>query len=73
MDSKDITKLYLELIQNDLRDVMDKIDGDYQYAIVSDLRLRPDYRVKLILQTAKFRASIFRLWDNIEQYSNSIE
>jgi hypothetical protein len=73
MDSKEITKLYLELIQNDLRDIMDKIDSDYQYAIVSDLRLRPDYRVKLILQTTKFRASIFRLWDNIEQYSNSIE
>ena len=73
MDSKEITKLYLELIQNDLRDVMDKIDGDYQYAIVSDLRLRPDYRVKLILQTTKFRSSILRLWDNIEQYSNSIE
>ena len=73
MDSKEITKLYLELIQNDLRDVMDKIDGDYQYAIVSDLRLRPDYRVKLILQTTKFRSSIFRLWDNIEQYSNSID
>lgn len=73
MDSKEITKLYLELIQNDLRDIMDKIDTDYQYAIVSDLRLRPDYRVKLILQTAKFRSSIYRLWDNIEQYSNSIE
>lgn len=73
MDSRDISKLYLELIQNDLRDVMDKIDGDYQYAIVSDLRLRPDYRVKLILQTTKFRSSILRLWDNIEQYSNSIE
>lgn len=73
MDSRDITKLYLELIQNDLRDVMDKIDGDYQYAIVSDLRLRPDYRVKLILQTTKFRSSILRLWDNIEQYSNSID
>lgn len=73
MDSKEITKLYLELIQNDLRDIMDKIDTDYQYAIVSDLRLRPDYRVKLILQTTKFRSSIYRLWDNIEQYSNSIE
>jgi hypothetical protein len=73
MDIKDISKLYLELIQNDLRDIMDKIDGDYQYAIVSDLRLRPDYRVKLILETTKIRSSMFRLWDNIEKYSNSIE
>ena len=73
MDFKDISKLYLELIQNDLRDVMDKIDGDYQYAIVSDSRLRPDYRVKLILRTTKFRDSILRLWNHIEDYSNSIE
>ena len=73
MDNRDIAKLYLELIQNDLRDIMDKIDTDYQYAIVSDNRLRPDYRVKLILRTTKFRDSILRLWNHIEDYSNSIE
>lgn len=73
MDNKDIAGLYLELLQNDLRDVMDKIDSDYMYSMVSDLRLRPDYRVKLVLQTDKFRASILRLWNNIEDYSNSIE
>lgn len=73
MDNRDISKLYLELIQNDLRDVMDKIDSDYQYAIVSDMRLKPNYRVKLILDTTKIRSSIFRLWDNIEKYSNNLE
>ncbi len=70
---KDISKLHLELIQNDLRDIMVKIDTDYQYAIVSDSRLRPDYRVRLILETTRIRSSIFRLWDNIEKYSNSLE
>lgn len=73
MGHKDIAKLYLELIQNDLRDIMAKIDTDYQYAIVSDMRLRPDYRVNLILETTKFRISMFRLWDSIEKYSNSID
>ena len=73
MDFKDISKLYLELIQNDLRDIMVKIDTDYQYAIVSDSRLRPDYRVRLILETTKIRSSMFRLWDNIEKYSNNLE
>lgn len=70
---KDISKLHLELIQNDLRDIMVKIDTDYQYAIVSDSRLRPDYRVRLILETTRIRSSIFRLWDNIEKYSNNLE
>ena len=70
---KDISKLHLELIQNDLRDIMVKIDTDYQYAIVSDSRLRPDYRVRLILETTRIRSSIFRLWDNIEKYSNGLE
>ena len=70
---KDISKLHLELIQNDLRDIMVKIDTDYQYAIVSDSRLRPDYRVRLILETTRIRSSIFRLWDNIEKYSNDLE
>ena len=73
MDHKDISKLYLELIQNDLRDIMDKIGGDYQFAIVSDMRLRPDYRVKLVLETTKIRSSMFRLWDSIEKYSNSLD
>ena len=73
MDNRDIAKLYLELIQNDLRDIMDKIDTDYQYAIVSDNRLRPDYRVKLILDTTKIKSSIFRIWDTIEKYSNNVE
>ena len=52
---------------------MVKIDTDYQYAIVSDSRLRPDYRVRLILETTRIRSSIFRLWDNIEKYSNDLE
>ena len=73
MDNRDIAKLYLELIQNDLRDIMDKIDTDYQYAIVSDNRLRPDYRVKLILYTTKIKSSMFRIWDTIEKYSNNVE
>ena len=73
MDNRDIAKLYLELIQNDLRDIMDKIDTDYKYAIVSDNRLRPDYRVKLILDTARMKASILRLWNSIDQYSNNVE
>ena len=73
MDNRDIAKLYLELIQNDLRDIMDKIDTDYQYAIFSDNRLRPDYRVKLILDTTKIKSSIFRIWDTIEKYSNNVE
>jgi|688.fasta_scaffold178344_2 hypothetical protein len=73
MDNRDIAKLYLELIQNDLRDIMDKIDTDYQYAIVSDNRLRPDYRVKLILDTTKIKSSMFRIWDTIEKYSNNVE
>ena len=73
MDNRDIAKLYLELIQNDLRDIMDKIDTDYQYAIVSDMRLKPNYRVKLILDTTKIKSSIFRIWDTIEKYSNNVE
>jgi hypothetical protein len=70
---KDIVKKYLDRIRDDIQSVADNIQTDYQYDMVSNQQLRPDYRICLIMDTNRIVSRLNRLCSSIDQLSDSVE
>lgn len=70
---QDIVKKYLNRIRDDIQSVADNIQTDYQYDMVSNQQLRPDYRICLIMDTNRIVSRLNRLCSDIDQLSDSVE
>ena len=70
---KEIVSKYLYNIRDDIKSVADNIQTDYQYDMVSNQQLRPDYRICLIMDTNKIVSRLNRLCSDIDQLSDSVE
>jgi hypothetical protein len=70
---KEIVSKYLDRIRDDIESVTDKIQSDYQYDMVSNQQLRPDYRICLIMDTNRIVSRLNRLCEDITKLSDSVE
>ena len=70
---KEIVSKYLDRIRDDIQSVADNIQTDYQYDMVSNQQLRPDYRICLIMDTNRIVSRLNRLCSDIDQLSDSVE
>ena len=58
--------MYLLRVSDDIRMVIEKIQTDYQYDIVCNDKLRPDYRIGLIMDTNRIGRRLQKLVDEIK-------
>ena len=70
---KEIVSKYLERIRDDIQSVADNIQTDYEYDMVSNQQLRPDYRICLIMDTNRIVSRLNRLCEDITKLSDSVE
>ena len=70
---KEIVSKYLDRIRDDIQSVADNIQTDYQYDMVSNQQLRPDYRICLIIDTNRIVSRLNRLCEDITKLSDSVE
>jgi hypothetical protein len=70
---KEIVSKYLDRIRDDIQSVADNIQTDYQYDMVSNQQLRPDYRICLIMDTNRIVSRLNRLCEDITKLSDSVE
>ena len=72
MSFKMICVSYLSRMVADIESVEDKI-SEARFEMISDSRLRPDYRLALVMDTEKILARMRRLCRDIDKLSNNIE
>lgn len=70
---KEIVSKYLDRIRDDIQSVADNIQTDYQYDMVSNQQLRPDYRICLVMDTNRIVSRLNRLCEDITKLSDSVE
>jgi hypothetical protein len=70
---KEIVSKYLDNIRDDIESMANKIQTDYQYDMVCNDQLRPDYRICLIMDTNRIASRLYRLCEDITKLSHNVE